>query len=143
VCDHEHVTAGRLTLALVLATLVAGAAAVGSGSSRPIPRIVFLVVSGHGKVTSVPTGISCPGTCRAFFPKDSRVRLVARPASGWKLGGWSGYFCSRTATKTCAFNLTTDHECSGSLCKVGAFGVRANFVTLSPPSVARAARVGS
>jgi hypothetical protein len=134
-CDHEHVTSARLTLALVLTTILAGGTAVGSGLSRPIPRVLFVAVSGHGKVTSVPRGISCPGTCRAFFPKDSRVRLVARPAAGWKLGRWGGAFCSGVATSACAFNLTTDHDCSGSFCKVGSFGMRASFVALSPSRV--------
>ena len=127
--------AGRSTLALLLIMIVAGAAAVGVGSSRPIPRVLFLVVSGHGKVTSVPNGISCPGRCRAFFPKDSLVRLVARPAAGWKLGRWKGSFCSGVLTSACTFNLPSDHDCSGSLCKVGAFGMRVSFVATSPSSV--------
>ncbi len=131
-CDDEHVTVGRLTLALVLTTIVACGAAVSSGSSRPIPRVLFIAVTGHGKVTSVPHGISCPGTCRAFFPKDSRVRLISRPAAGWKLGRWGGAFCSGVTSSACAFNLTTDHDCSGSLCKVGSFGMRASFVAVSP-----------
>lgn len=130
-CDDAGVTGRRLTLALSLTAIVACGATVTNGSTRPIPRVLSVVVSGHGKVTSVPRGISCPGTCRAFFPKDSRVRLVARPAAGWRLGRWGGAFCSGVATSACAFNLTTDHDCSGSLCKVGSFGMRASFVALS------------
>lgn len=129
------VTARRLTLALLCTTIVACGAVAAPGSSRAIPRVLSIVVVGHGKVTSVPRGISCPGTCRAFFPKDSRVRLVAHPATGWKLARWGGAFCSGVVRTACAFNLTTDHDCSGSLCKVGSFGMRASFVTLTPSTI--------
>ena len=128
---------GRLAFVLVLAWVVAGGGFVGGASSGPIPRVLSVAVSGHGRVTSVPKGISCPGRCRTFFPKDSRVRLVARPASGWKLDKWGGAFCSGATTAACAFNLTTDHDCSASLCKVGSFGMRVRFVAAAPTTVTR------
>jgi hypothetical protein len=118
--------------AILVLLLVVGVVTVGTASSRPIPRVLFIVVSGQGKVTSVPHGISCPGTCRAFFLKDARVRLVARPAAGWKVGRWDGYFCSGVATSACAFNLTSTDDCSGSVCKVGSFGMHVRFVAAHP-----------
>jgi hypothetical protein len=132
ICNDAHVKARRLILVLVLLAIVASGAAVATGSSHPIPRTLFVAISGHGKVTSVPHGISCPGVCRAFFPKDSLVTLVARSATGWRFGGWRGDLCSGAAVSVCTFNLTSTHDCSGSLCKVGAFGIRVNFVTAHP-----------
>jgi hypothetical protein len=140
-CDDADVHAGRSTLALLLMTIVALGTVVTSGSARPIPRVLSVVVSGHGKVTSVPQGISCPGRCRAFFPKDSRVRLDASPAVGWKLSRWGGAFCSGVESTACAFNLTTDHDCSAALCKVGSFGMRASFVAAALSGTTARARI--
>ena len=51
----------------------------------------FLIesTSGRGRVTSVPAGLSCPGTCKRLFAA-APVRLVAKPATGWRFAGWSG-----------------------------------------------------
>jgi len=121
----------RIALALVAALVVAAVSVSAAGSSTPIKRSVLVVVKGKGKVTSLPGGITCPRTCRSFFPKDSRVRLVARPAAGWKVGHWTGH-CTGTAAR-CAFWLTTDHECSAQLCATGAFGVHVAFVRHAAP----------
>jgi hypothetical protein len=125
------VTNTRIALALVAALVVAVVSVSAAGSTTPIKRAVLVVVKGKGKVTSLPGGITCPRTCRSFFPKDSRVRLVARPAAGWKVGRWKGQ-CTGTAAR-CAFWLTTDHECSAQLCATGAFGVRVAFVRRAAP----------
>jgi hypothetical protein len=45
--------------------------------------------SGRGSVTSTPGGIRCGRACSALFPLRP-VRLVARPARGWRFAGWSG-----------------------------------------------------
>lgn len=122
----RKVTSTRIGLVLV-AALVAGAVSVSTARSIvPIKRVVLVVINGKGKVTSTPGGIACPRTCRAFFPKDSRVHLVAHPAAGWRVARWKGD-CTAT-TARCAFWLTTEHECSSQLCRVGAFGVRVYFV---------------
>jgi hypothetical protein len=125
------VTSRRFAL-LLLAALVAAAVAVPAAGSVPptIKRAVLIVINGKGKVVSLPNGIACPKTCRGFFPKDSRVHLVAKPASGWRVARWKGDCTSKTTR--CAFWLTTDHECSAQLCKVGAFGVRVYFVRKPP-----------
>lgn len=119
------VTTTRVALVLCVASLVAAAGVAAGRSGEPPRRVVFLALSGQGQVVSAPRGISCPRVCRAFFPKDSSVRLVARPAAGWRLARWGG---SCTGTAACAFALTTSHECSAALCRVGAFGVRVTFV---------------
>jgi Subtilase family/Divergent InlB B-repeat domain len=45
--------------------------------------------SGRGSVTSTPGGIRCGRACSALFPLRP-VRLVARPARGWRFAGWGG-----------------------------------------------------
>jgi hypothetical protein len=123
------VTGKRIAL-LLLASLVAVAVLVpAAGSVPPIKRAVLIVINGKGKVASKPHGIACPKTCRSYFPKDSQVHLVAKPAAGWRVAKWSGDCTSKTAR--CAFYLTTEHECSAQLCRVGAFGVRVYFVKTS------------
>jgi hypothetical protein len=120
------VTGTRLAL-VFLAVLVAASVWAGVGSSStPIQRVVLVVINGKGKVTSTPKGISCPPACRGRFPKDSLVHLHASPASGWRMLSFAGYCKSKKAA--CAFNLTTDHECSSKVCAVGAFGVQVFFV---------------
>jgi hypothetical protein len=61
-----------------------------------------VAVSGSGKVTSSPAGISCPRTCTRTFNASS-VRLIARPSPGWKLKTWAGA-CS--GAKACTLAAT-------------------------------------
>jgi hypothetical protein len=119
----------RIAPALLAALVVAAVAVPSAGSIPPIKRAVLIVINGKGVVKSTPHGIACPKTCRGYFPKDSRVHLVAQPAAGWKVASWKGDCTSKTAR--CAFWLTTEHECSAQLCRVGAFGVRVYFVRSS------------
>jgi len=119
-------TSRRLAL-VVIAVAAAASVYVPAGSSQPIQpvtRAVLVAITGQGKVTSLPRGITCPRTCFKRFPRDILMRLNARPASGWRLAGWSGY-CHGAK---CAFHLTTPHDCSGQLCSVGVFGTRVRFV---------------
>jgi hypothetical protein len=110
-----------------LAALVAASVWVSVGnSSTPIRRVVQVVVYGQGKVTSTPQGITCPKTCRAYYPKDSLVHLKAKPAAGWRTLSYTG--ACKSKKTACAFNLTTEHECSSQVCAVGAFGVHVVFV---------------
>jgi hypothetical protein len=125
-------TVTKLAPLVVLAAVFAGVAVAGS-SARPsaaIPRVVFVAISGQGRVTSVPKGISCPRSCRsrAFF-KDQIVRLVAHPAPGWVLAKWSGS-CTGRAT-SCTFELVDSHDCARGACPVGAYGERIAFVKRS------------
>ena len=53
--------------------------------------------NGSGRVTSQPAGIDCTitggngsGSCSAFFPVDTIVRLDARPAADSRFLGWRG-----------------------------------------------------
>jgi hypothetical protein len=122
----QIVTSKRLAL-VFLAALVAASVWVGAGSSStPILRVVLVVITGKGNVTSSPKGIACPHTCRGTFPKDGLVHLTAHPAPGWRVLSYAGWCKSRKAA--CAFNLTTQHDCSSKVCAVGAFGVQVLFV---------------
>ena len=118
-----------LVAAIASALIAAHASTARSGLPGPVGRVVLVSISGQGAVTSTPRGISCPTTCRAFFVKDALVRLLAHPAAGWRLARWGGSCVGRG--RSCAFNLTTSHDCSGGLCRVGAFGVRVAFIRLS------------
>ncbi|MEO5851196.1 MAG: hypothetical protein ABIQ15_01665 [Nocardioides sp.] len=58
---------------------------------------VLAAGSGRGTVTSEPAGINCAydagsssGTCSAFFPAGTVVRLTARAGAGSKFQGWRG-----------------------------------------------------
>jgi len=117
---------------LVIAAVVGGIAAQSSSahSTFIIRRVVFVAISGHGSVTSVPKGIVCPGVCRSnHFVKEQLVKLVAHPAPGWALARFSGS-CSSKKT-TCSFWLTDSHDCAGGMCPIGAFGERIAFVRQS------------
>jgi hypothetical protein len=53
--------------------------------------------NGSGSITSQPAGINCTitsgngsGTCSAFFPAGTVVRLDARPAADTQFQGWRG-----------------------------------------------------
>jgi len=121
-------TSRRIAFGLAVA-FAAALAAAPSGLSvgprpQPVTRAVLVAIHGQGSVSSKPHGIVCPRTCFNRFPRDILMRLVAHPAKGWKLAGWSGY-CKGMK---CAFHLTTPHDCSGQLCSVGVFGVRVRFV---------------
>jgi trimeric autotransporter adhesin len=114
----------------VRALVVLAATVIVASSTAALPghtyrRVVFIAVNGHGRVTSKPAGLSCPGNCRAFFVKDDHVRLVAHPAPGWKLVKWWGS-CKGVHT-VCGFDLTDAHDCAAGMCPIGAFGEHVTF----------------
>lgn len=69
---------------------------VESRSSGPEEWTAPLEVTsfGDGKVTSTPSGISCPPTCKASFPWGTAVVLHAIPQAGRQSAGWGGEYCS-------------------------------------------------
>ncbi len=54
--------------------------------------------SGTGKVTSVPAGISCGGSCSHSYAPGTIVTLTATRARGSKFAGWSAGSCAGTGT---------------------------------------------
>jgi hypothetical protein len=75
-------------------------ASFGRGSYRLRVR-----VSGGGRVTSRPAGISCGRRCSALFRAATSVRLRATPAAGWRFAGWTGACRGRGA---CVVRATAD-----------------------------------
>lgn len=71
-------------------------------------KLLAISVNGAGVIRSEPAGIECPGRCEAEIPIGTRIRLVAEPAEGWKLTGWSG---ACTGGDACEIALT-DGEAS-------------------------------
>jgi YVTN family beta-propeller protein len=61
---------------------------------------------GTGTVTSIPAGISCPGTCTAAFPAGTSLKLTAAPAAGSVFKGWTSNFCTVSATGACNLVVT-------------------------------------
>ncbi|HEY0414852.1 MAG TPA: hypothetical protein VGC78_00585 [Gaiellaceae bacterium] len=56
-------------------------------------------VSGSGRVTSSPGGISCRrGDCKKAFTSFAGVALTEKAAKGWRFSGWSGA-CRGTRTR--------------------------------------------
>ena len=51
---------------------------------------LMVAINGEGTVSSEPAGIDCGADCSEDFTKDSSVRLIATPASGFVLEFWSG-----------------------------------------------------
>src|SRR5215469_16308740 len=97
----QDATVPRKIALLGIASVFAGVPlAVAASSPR---HALSVAVTGKGRVTSSPAGVSCPGECRARFAHNARVRLTARTAAGWELGRWSG---ACTGGARCALQLT-------------------------------------
>jgi hypothetical protein len=123
------VTCAPRLLAVVLAAFVlAGSSAASTSPAYVYRYVAFTTVTGHGTVRSVPSGISCPKTCRALFVRGTHLRLIATAAAGWSFTGFDGTWCKGTR---CAFDLVSPHDCVGGACPLGAFGVRVAFVRSS------------
>ncbi len=61
---------------------------------------------GAGTVSSKPSGILCPGLCRATFPLGTRVVLIATPSSGETFDAW-GATCKGKRV-SCAVRINTN-----------------------------------
>lgn len=90
---------------------------------------VSVTVVGSGTVTSSPSGISCPGTCSASFPLNSKVTLSASATSGDTFTGWSGSGCSGTGR--CSVTVSSNQAVTATF-----QGFSISATALSPSSVA-------
>lgn len=68
--------------------------------------------SGAGRVTSMPAGINCPGTCSANFAPNTQVTLTQSTNTGSQFAGWGG-------------------ACGGATCSVTATGVQTVFANFN------------
>jgi len=95
--------AGRALVGPILVLV----AALGCGSTRDDPTaddqpdasvagdaLLSVQVDGHGRVTSEPPGIDCPGTCNALFAPGSSVKLTATADQQHAFLGWDAWTCS-------------------------------------------------
>ena len=73
-------------------------------TATAFPLSLTLGGTGKGTVTSLPSGISCPGACRRLYASGSRVTLQAKAAAGSVFKGWSGV-CGKA--RTCVVTMTT------------------------------------
>ena len=74
------------------------------GSTTQAVVTVSLSPSTDGSVTSLPAGITCPGTvCSALFNVGSNVTLTEAPVSGKSFIGWAG--CAPTTLTTCSLTV--------------------------------------
>jgi len=65
-----------------------------------------ITVNGNGSVSSVPAGISCPGTCSSSFTGNTNITLTPTPNSGHVFTGWTG-----NASCGSSINLNSDMNC--------------------------------
>lgn len=61
--------------------------------------------SGGGKVTSLPSGLDCPGTCSASFPSNTEVRVQVTPGGGDLFGRFEG---DCTGAEDCILRMDRD-----------------------------------
>ncbi len=119
------------TVTINAATTVSASFIAGEGVS------VAFMGTGSGSVTSSPSGISCPTTCTATFPDQTKVTLSATPGTNFYFGGWSGA-CSGTTvcslTVTQAENVTATFTPGGTL-TVATTGAGAGTVTSTPAGI--------
>jgi hypothetical protein len=80
-------------------------AATGSFTYTKAPRQTLTVHKsgrGSGKITSSPSGISCPRACSHKFAFGKSVTLKAKPARGSTFAGWSGACKGRSVCRLTA-----------------------------------------
>ena len=123
----KFVTFRLRALLIVVAVGVVASAALASPPRYVYRDMAFVTQTGHGTVTSMPRGVSCPRRCRGVFLRGTHVVLTAKAAAGWRLASFTSKWC-KVRNGACGFDLVSPHDCSGGACPTGAFGVRVTFV---------------
>lgn len=121
-------------------------AAVFTQDPPPPQETVSITVTGSGRVTSSPAGISCPGSCSASFDSGTSLDLAATAASGWSFtgfsGGCTGATCNLTLTSGASVSATFTQNPPPPPAQVltqrydnGRDGLNANETVLTPANV--------
>ena len=100
-------------------------------------NMLTVTTVGPGVVASVPSGISCPGTCSAPFTVGAAVTLNATSVTGYQFS-WSGGGCSGAGP--CAVTLTQATTVTATFVKepvltVTPGGAGAGTIASSPPGI--------
>jgi List-Bact-rpt repeat protein len=93
--------------------------------------------SGHGLVSSSPSGISCGSTCSHLYIKGTAVTITAKAASGSSFTGWSGACTGAGAcmvTMSQARSVTATFALTETL-TVKKAGTGAGFVSAQPVGI--------
>ena len=106
----------------VIATFVPGAYALS------------VTVNGSGEVTSVPAGISCPGSCSASYVSGTSVILTATPSAGWSFTGWSGACSGTTSPCTVSMSAARNVTATFSLFPSTTIGVLSGYYGTKGPN---------
>jgi hypothetical protein len=61
---------------------------------EPLTLFTVRIESPFGSVSSFPEGIDCGNKCLQAFTRNTRVKLLAKPAEGYRFIGWLGGGCS-------------------------------------------------
>ena len=77
----------------------------------PAVFTLTVAVTGKGRVTSTPSGISCTSRCSHKYAGGKNVRLTPKPAKGFRFGGWSG---ACHGTGACTLSLSQDRAVGAS-----------------------------
>ncbi|NKI34776.1 hypothetical protein HFP89_06315 [Wenzhouxiangella sp. XN79A] len=93
---------------------------VATFSAVPGDPTLDVSIQGSGSITSLPSGIDCPGTCSAEFPSGTEVTLTATPSAGFAFDSWSG-------------DCSGDGPCTISM--DGPRAVTADFIAVNPLDV--------
>jgi hypothetical protein len=72
--------------------------------TRTTSYALSVSIVGKGRVTSSPSGISCPSRCVGSFAAGTVVRLSAHPAHGYRFVRWRGVCAGRV---TCSIPVKT------------------------------------
>lgn len=75
-----------------------------------------IMLSGSGKVTSVPSGIDCGTRCYLAQPAAGAVKLTATPAAGYLFAGWTGD-CQGFNRMITIDTLKGNHNCTAVFSK--------------------------
>ena len=79
----------------------------GTFSGVPEYRL-SVTVDGAGTVSSDPAGIDCAPDCEALFFQGTAVTLMATPAAGLSVAGWTG--CDQATGGLCGLNMNADRN---------------------------------